>query len=111
MFNEEPLVALFAPLDFDEYEAAAQFLAVQVELEIASFQLLERVGRSRLWLAGVIFHHKRSAVPDHHGSRAVVALGNLSLEIAILQWVILGLHCQSLIRLALRRPLRHGPRL
>ena len=110
MFDQQPLVALFAALQLDQHEAAAQLLPVQAEFNLAALQLLHRIERRCLRLVRVRFQHKRSAVPHHHTSRAVVAFGDFPLEAAILQRMILRLHRQAFIRMAQRRPLRHRPR-
>ena len=111
VFDEQPLVAFFAALQLDQDEAAAQLLSIQAEFNLASLQLQQRVEARRLGLTGIVFHDKRSAVPDHDASRAVVAFGNLALEAAILQRMILGHHCKPFVGIALRRPLRHRPGL
>src|SRR5438270_5721212 len=104
VLDEQPLVALFASLQLDQREAAAQLLAAQTDLNLAAVQLLERGETLFLMMtcaARLILHNKRSAVPHHHGSRAVVAFGNFSLEVAVCQRMVLGLHRQALVRLAL----------
>ena len=103
VLDEQPFVALLAALQLDQHETAAQFFPVQIELDLALGQLLQRIG--------VAFGAERSAVPDHHGSRAIAAFGNLAFEAAILQRVIFDLHRQPLVGVTLRRSLRHGPGL
>jgi hypothetical protein len=84
VLDEQPFVALLTVFELDQYKTAAQLLAVQIELNLALLYLLA--------CAGVADHAERSAIPHHHRSRTIVALGNLSLEARIVQRVILRLH-------------------
>src|SRR5262249_27877275 len=109
MFDQQPFVALFAALDLDQNEAPAQLLAVQAEFDLAVLQLLQCIEAGLLWLASIVFHNKRSAVPNHDATRAIIALGNFPFEAAILQRMILSLHGESFVCMTPRRPLRYGP--
>src|SRR2546430_4847062 len=46
-FDQQPFVALFAALQLDQHEAAAQLLPVQAELNLAALQLLQRIEQDR----------------------------------------------------------------
>ena len=50
-----------------------------------------------------------AAVPDHHGARPVLALGDLTLELQVLERVVLGPHRQPVLVRVGGDPTRHGP--
>ena len=51
-----------------------------------------------------------SLVPHDHAAGAVVALGDLALETAVVERMVLDLHRHALLRRVEARPLGHGPR-
>src|SRR5258708_7833156 len=63
-----------------------------------------------LWgVPRVVSRDTRAAVPTQAASGAVVAPGIFPLEAAILERMILRLHREALVRMALRRPFGHRP--
>src|SRR5688572_693965 len=50
-------------------------------------------------------------IPDHDAARAVFAFGDLALEAAVVERVILGLHGEAAVLRAEARLFRHGPAL
>ena len=48
-------------------------------------------------------------VPDLHGSRSVLALGDLALELEVLERVVLGAHRQPVLIRVRGDTTRHGP--
>src|SRR5260221_455046 len=103
VLDHQPFVALFALFQFHQNKAAPQFFPVQAELDFSLFQLLQRVDFA--------LQTESSAVPYHHRSSTIITFRNFPLEVAIVQWMIFGHHRQPLVAVALRRSLRHGPRL
>ncbi len=88
-------------MKFHQHETAAQFFAVEAELDFAMLHLIERVE--------LALHFVGSAIPHHHRSRAIAALRNLAFEAGIVERVVLGLDCQPLVTRIQRRPFGYGP--
>src|SRR5690606_594104 len=82
--DQQPVVLVLARVALrhaHERPAAAQAVAVQLEVELAVAEAALRVAE-RLPVA---------AVPDHHRSRAVLGLRDLAFERAVLERMVLGL--------------------
>jgi hypothetical protein len=82
--DQQPVLARLAALaaHSDQMPAARQFLAPQLELQLA---------------LGVIAVHGNpcAAIPDDHRPRAVIALGDGAFEGAVIQRMILDMHGQA----------------
>ena len=50
-----------------------------------------------------------AAIPYDHSARAVIAGGNDSLEVTVLQRVILDMNCKAFVCLIVRRTFRNRP--
>ena len=100
LLDEEPLLApVVAPPD--EREAAAQLVAVEGQVEIAARDLVERV---------VAFGQRpRSPVPHDDVAAPVLAGRDDSLEVVVVERVILDVDGQSPRRGVEGRALRYGP--
>jgi hypothetical protein len=98
--EEEPLLAL-AALGAHQRPAAAELLALQLDVELAARHALAR----RRAVEGAV----EAAVPQDHGAGAVVSRRDDAFEAAVLERMILGLHRQALLLRIHRRPARHRP--
>ena len=98
LLDEQPV--LLALLDLHERPLAVELVAAQLEEELA---LLES-------FAPILERDPLAAVPHDHAARAVVALGDDPLEVAVLERVILDLHGEALVVHVVRRALGHRPR-
>src|SRR6202040_469244 len=105
MLDQEP-IGPFAGgpvmLHADENPAAVQTLSLQHELEVAASKRL-------LWRL-VAFGLPKSAVPALNRPAAVFAPGDRSLEVPIIERVILDLDREPLVMEIERRAAGHGPR-
>lgn len=81
---------------------AVQLLALQVESEQAF-----AVGRLRVWIK----RHPSAAIPQQHGPGAILALGNDTLELAVLERVVLDMDGKALLSWVEARPSRYRPTL
>src|SRR5262249_47235993 len=84
-----------------ERPAAAQPLAVQLEVELA-------VGEPAF---GIGERQPIASVPDHHRPCAVLGLRNLAFEGRVLEWVILGAYGEAAVLRIVARLLRNRPAL
>src|SRR5439155_3095600 len=98
---EEPLVAFFAVLQFDEDETAAELFAIENEFQLALLQLAFRVERA--------FDEKAAAIPDHDGSRAVAAFGDFSFEAAVFERMIFCLDGEAFVGSVKRGAFGYSP--
>src|SRR6185369_15210291 len=78
-------------------------LAAEGEMEMTFLNGLARV-LARLRLPS-------AAVPQHHRAATIFSPGNDALELAIIEWMILGPNRKALVVGIERRPLGHGPAL
>ena len=104
IFDEQPRLAAFAfaRLDLDQRELTVEFLTVQNELDLSAGDFVARI---------VAFGERvRAAIPNDDAPRAVLSGGNVSLEIAVVERMILDVHRQAAVSRRERRTLRHGPR-
>jgi hypothetical protein len=102
LLDQEPVLAVWLLLAAgpDQREPAAQLVALEVEQELSADE--PRVG---------ILHRDPAAdVPDDHGARPVVPLGDHPFEVGVLDRVILDLHRQPLLGRVQRGTLRYRPR-
>ncbi len=97
LLDEQPV--LLALLHLHERPVAVKLVAAQLEEELA-------FGES---LAPILERDPFAAIPHDHAARAVVALGNDALEVAVFERVILDLHGETLVFRVVRRPFRHRP--
>src|SRR5690606_37236149 len=81
--DEQPVVALLArpPRHADEMPAAAELLAFQLEFQLALLQAFVRIAKGR----------PSPAIPDDHGTAAILPLRDRSFEIAIVERVVLDM--------------------
>ena len=103
LLDQHPLfrgVAAALALEAEQVPGAAQLVAAQLEVELAAAHPLLRI----------LERHPQAAVPDDHGTGAVVAFGDHALEVGVLDRMVLDFHRQALLVDVVRRPLRHGPR-
>jgi hypothetical protein len=98
LLDEQPV--LLALLHLHERPVAVKLVAAQLEEELA-------LGES---LTPILERDPLAAVPHDHAARAVVALGDDTLEVPVLERVILDLHGETLVLRVVRRPLGHRPR-
>ncbi len=103
MLNHQPFVAFFALFQFHQDKTPPQFLPIQAELDFSLLQLPQRVE--------IALDMKNPAVPNHYRSRSIIAFGNFSFEVGVVQRVIFRLDRQPLVGVALGRSLGNGPRL
>ena len=82
-----------------ERELAAQLVALEVEQELSAREPFFRV------LDG----NPAPEVPDDHGPRPVVPLGNHALEVRVLDRMVLDVHGEPLLGRVERGALRHRP--
>ena len=101
LLDEEPVVSVLARLGLQPHEhpGALEAPAVQHELQLA-------VAQARLDVAE---RFPEPLVPEHHRAAAVLALRNGSLEVAVLQRMVLHVHGQPLVARVVRGPLGHRP--
>ncbi|MNV22051.1 hypothetical protein D3C71_1130080 [compost metagenome] len=85
----DPLAAVAVVAHTNKHEAAMQPIALQRELEIAFRQCVFR--------GPVAFRLPVAAIPEHHRTTAILALGNGAFEITIVERVILDLDGQPLV--------------
>src|SRR3984893_13850987 len=105
MLDQKPIGPFAAgPVMFhaDENPAAVQTLSLQRELEVAA--------RKRFLWRLVAFGLPISAAPELNRPAAIFALGDRSLEVPIIERVILDLDREPLIMGIERWPAGHGPR-
>jgi hypothetical protein len=105
MLDQKPIGAFAAvsvPLHADENPASVQTLSLQHELEVAA-------SKRFLWRL-VAFGLPISAVPELNRPAAIFAVGDRSLEVPIIERVILDLDREPLIVGIERRAARHSPR-
>ena len=95
--DEEPLVLGFGQLHQGPHPA--QLEASKLEQELARLEPLD----------GIVPCDPRPAIPQDHGPRSVVAFGNDSLEVHVLERMILYVYRQSLLGRVQRWSLRHRP--
>src|SRR5690606_28048158 len=104
-FDREPVVRLLAlagPLGHPhERPAAGEASALELEVELALREPLGRVAERR----------PVTAIPDHDAAGAVLVLGDLALEVGVLERVVLGLHREPAILRVEARLFRHRPAL
>ncbi len=102
MLDHQPFVAFFALLQFHKDKTAPQFLPVQAELDFSLFQLPQCVE--------ITLDMESPTVPNHYRSRPIIAFGNFSFEVGVVQWMIFRLDRQPLVGVVLGRSLGHSPR-
>ncbi len=92
MFDQQPVVS-FAPETIAphkyENEATLETLAIKLELQVALFELL-------LYRA-FAFGLPIAAVPEHDRAATILALGDRSFEIPIVQWMVFNLNRKPLV--------------
>jgi hypothetical protein len=98
--EEQPLGLAALRSGPDQMPAALQLLSVEEDVEVAFLQLLPGLPGG----IGVV----RPAVPDDAVAGAVLAVGDATLEVAVLQWMVLGLHRQPLLGRVVAGPLGTG---
>ena len=106
VLDQQPVLALAAgavALHADQHPSAAQTLALQDELEFAGLQRLLGID-SRL-------RRPVAPVPQHDRTAAILPLGDGSLEIAVVQRMVLGGHGETLVGRIARGPAGDGPGL
>jgi hypothetical protein len=106
VFDEQPLFAVAgnprAPAGLDQGEASAQLPALEDHVDFTLLKLL--VGRDAALRLVCTF------IPDHHRSRAILALGNHPLEIGVLDRMVLRPYGEPLVRRTHGRPFGYCPR-
>ena len=98
VLDEEPRLGV-VPLDLDERPLAGELLALELELQLP---LLQREGR-------LDDGSPPPAVPEHDGTRPVLALRDHTLEGPVFDRVVLDAHREPLVARVEGRALRHGP--
>ena len=89
-------------LDLDERELTLELFTVENELDLSSGNFVARI---------VAFGQRiRALIPNDDAPRAVLPGGNVSLEIAVVERMILDVHCQAAVTGREGRAFRHGPR-
>src|SRR6266436_2782795 len=101
VLDEEPLIAFFTVLDFDENETAAKLFAIEDKFEVTFFEL--RFG------VEISFDEEAATVPNHNGSGAIAAFGDFSFKAAIFERMIFGLNGQAFVGCVERRTFGDGP--
>ena len=89
MFDQQPFIALRAAPQFDQNKAALESLALETKLQLAAFQLFTSTE--------IPFYLKCTLVSNDDFTRAIVSLGDDSLEIPIFEGMILDLNSKSLV--------------
>ncbi len=92
MFYQQPVSALAAVTVIahaNQHEAPAQSFAFKFELEIT-------FGK-RLFGVRIALRLPITAIPDHHGTPAVLAFRNGAFEITVVEWMILNFDSKALI--------------
>ena len=79
---DHPVLRLVVLVDREQRVAPLHALAVQADLDLARLPLEHLVG---------------AAVPDAHRAGAVLALGDLALELEVLERVVLGVHGEAVV--------------
>ena len=98
LLDEQPV--LVALLELHERPPAVQLVALELEQQ---FSLLESC-------PPILERHPFAAVPDDDAAGAVVSLRNISLEVAVLERMVLDLHGQPLVAGVVRGSLGNRPR-
>ena len=100
LVDQQP-VAPAAPLGADQRELAAQLVALEDQVELAVLHPLH--GRAAVDRAVA------APIPDDHGACAVIAVRDHTLEVGVLDRVVLGVHGQALLARVEARPPGHRP--
>src|SRR5438067_179213 len=87
-----------------ERPAAVELFAVERELELALLVVARGV------LDAARLRRPRPAIPHDDAARAVIALGDIAFERAVIDRMILDMHREPLHRWIEARALGHGPR-
>ena len=101
VLDQEPVGALAAvtvALHPHQHPAAVQFLAVQVEFQVA-------LGEAAIGVIGF----PGAAVPELHGAAAILIVGNGAFEITVIERMVLDLDRKPLVVRIERGPARHRP--
>src|SRR5439155_1392879 len=97
LLDQQPLFFTF--LQLHERPFALELVAMQLEQQLALLHPL----------LGILERHPAPAVPYDHPAGAVVAFGDDSLELAVLERVVLYVDSESLVGAVGRGTLRDGP--
>src|SRR5262249_53977905 len=96
-----PLAAAAPRLHTHQVPAALEPLALERESEVPLVEAEVRIA----------FRHPAAAIPDDHGAAAILALGDVALEIEVLHRMVLGLDREPLAVGDETRTVRHRPAL
>src|SRR5438105_10976825 len=91
LFDQQPIIAALAcglASHAHQRPVAMQLLALQRESEQAF-----AVGRFWVWIE----RHPRAAIPQQHGPATILALGDDTLERAVVEWVVLDMDGKALL--------------
>src|SRR3954471_13822594 len=101
LVKQEPLLARAFRSAAHEDEASLELAAVEVEMELAIVHRVDRVLPSR--------PRPRSPAPDDDIAAAVLAGRDASLEVEVVEGMVLDMHRQTLRLRIERRPFRDRP--
>src|SRR5438874_4657406 len=106
VLDQKPVVAVAAVAlailpHAHEHPTALQLLAREHEFEVP---LPKRVFR-----IATVFRRPEAAIPKHNGATAVFTLRDCALEVAVVERVVLDLHCQAPVTGVEGWPFCHRP--
>ena len=106
MLDEKPVLALaeiaVPALHAHEHPAAPELFASDGEFELA-------LPQGRTDVRGLLVGHPEPAIPEHYRAATVFAFGNRSLEIPIVERMVLDFDRQALVSGIAGRPLGYRP--
>ncbi len=85
-----------------EGPAAMHLLTLEVELEVA-------FGESAIDVGIILYRFPLAEIPEHHGSPAVLALGDCAFEVAVFDGVVFYLDGEALVGGEIARSFGDGP--
>ena len=103
LVDQQPLLFAARRATADEREVPGQLLTDQIEAQVAGGDGCQRIG------VRVVGQLPRSPVPDDDVAAAVLAARDDSLEVEVLERMVLDVHRQPLCIGVERRALRDGP--
>ena len=105
IFDEEPVRlagARVVGVHADEGPAAMHLLAFKVELEMA-------FGESAIDVGIILYRFPFAEIPQHHGSAAILALGDGAFEVSVFDGMVFHLDGETLVGGQIARSFGDGP--